>query len=402
MKRGLTILFAAAEALLVVAIGLAIPLVALTVLWAAQFGFGPEWLIFYRAAADLWLIGHGVDVAFVLDPLLATSLGFPGSDAPVPVTIALLGFALLTALLGARAGRRIAESGHLVLGQSVAVGLVAVLGLGIALTASHPAAMPSRWQAAVLPAAVFGVGLLLGVRRERDRKGDRTGLLRTLVERVPLQARDAVGWAVRTGFASVAGLLTISAVVTAAAIGFRYADIITLYESLHTEVLGGFALTLGQLALLPNLVVWTASWLVGPGFAIGTGSSVSPLGTDLGPVPAMPVLGALPTGDLAWGFAGLVAPVAVAFLVAAVFAPTLRRAGVAGIWLVIAGVGSGVVSGAVLGVLAWVSGGSAGPGRLAEVGPNPWVIGVVAALEFTVGAAAGLAAASRRSTDARR
>ncbi len=155
-------LFAAAEALLVVAIGIAIPLLMFTVLWATQFGFGPEWAIFYRAAVDVWLLGHGVDVTFALDPLLAGSLGMTGSEAPFTVTIALLGFALVTALLGARAGRRIAESGHLVLGELTAVVLVAALGLGLALTAWHPAAQPSRWQSAV-PAG----------RRLRDRPADR-------------------------------------------------------------------------------------------------------------------------------------------------------------------------------------------------------------------------------------
>ena len=62
MTRRLTLLFSAFEALLVVAIGVAIPLVPLTILWAAQFGFAPDWSIFWRGAADIWLIGHGVDV----------------------------------------------------------------------------------------------------------------------------------------------------------------------------------------------------------------------------------------------------------------------------------------------------------------------------------------------------
>ena len=30
----------------------------------------------------------------------------------------------------------------------------------------------------------------------------------------------------------------------------------------HAGLLGGIALTLGQLALLPDLVVWAASWFV--------------------------------------------------------------------------------------------------------------------------------------------
>lgn len=395
MTRRLTVLFAAAEALLVVAIGLAVPLLLFSVLWAVQFGFGPEWTLFYRAAVDTWLIGHGVDVTFTLDPLIAASLGMPGSEAPVTVTMALLGFALVTALLGARAGRRIAESGHVVLGQLVAVALVAALGLGLALTAWDAAAQPSRWQSAVLPAAVFAIGLLVGVRRARDVKGDRVGRLRELFDRIP--GREALAGAVRVGFASAAGLLVLASLVTAGAIAVKYAPIISLYESLHTEALGGVAITLGQLALLPNLVVWTASWLVGPGFAIGVGSSVSPLGTDLGPIPAIPVLGALPNGDPAYGFAGLVAPVAAAFLVAVVFAPRMRSAGIRGLRLVAVGLGAGIVGGVTLGILAWGASGSAGPGRLAEVGPNPWAVAGFAALELALGACLGFAAASRRS-----
>ena len=63
MTRRLTLLLAALEAVFLIAIGVAIPLVPLTIVWATHFGFGPDWLIFWRAAADVWLIGHGVDVS---------------------------------------------------------------------------------------------------------------------------------------------------------------------------------------------------------------------------------------------------------------------------------------------------------------------------------------------------
>ncbi|MEZ5189477.1 MAG: hypothetical protein R2717_00350 [Schumannella sp.] len=75
MTRRLTVLFAALEALLVVAIGVAIPLVPMTAIWAAQFGFAPDWLIFWRGAVDVWLLGHGVDVTFTLDAATASALG---------------------------------------------------------------------------------------------------------------------------------------------------------------------------------------------------------------------------------------------------------------------------------------------------------------------------------------
>ena len=80
------------------------------------------------------------------------------------------------------------------------------------------------------------------------------------------------------------------------------------------------------------------------------------------------------------------------------FGPRLRRAlqGDASVLMFAAGLGMGVVGGVVLGLLAWWSGGAAGPGRLVEVGPNPVAVGALAALELGVGAVAGLAASTRR------
>jgi hypothetical protein len=57
--------------------------------------------------------------------------------------------------------------------------------------------------------------------------------------------------------------------------------------------------------------------------------------------------------------------------------------------------GGGLSGGLVLGFLAAASSGAAGPGRLAEVGPDPILVGLIAALEFAVGTGIGLAAASR-------
>src|SRR4051812_20243190 len=325
MNRSLTVLFAAAEALLVAAIGLAITLVPLTVLWGAQFGFAPDWAIFWRSAVDVWLLGHGVNITFVLDPAVAATLALPGSEAPITITIALLGFALLTALLAMRAGRRIAETRHRVLGELVAVGVFAAISLGLTLSTFHPAAQPSLWQGVALPTGAFALGMLLGVRRTRDLLDDRTGLIRDRMPALPSGIRTVLATAARGGAAAAAGVIALAAIVTCLALVAGFARIITLYETLHTELLGGVAVTLGQLAFTPNVVIWSMSWLVGPGFAIGTGSAVSPLGTHLGPLPSIPMLGALPESGFDFGFVGLVVPVATGFLVAALFGPRLRR-----------------------------------------------------------------------------
>ncbi|MEP6481162.1 MAG: DUF6350 family protein [Rhodoglobus sp.] len=399
MNRQLTALFAAFEALLVVAIGIAIPLAPLTILWGVQYGFALDWTTFWRTSVDLWLVGHGVDITLVLDPATAASLGVVGAAVPVTITIAALGFALLTVLLGVRAGRRVGEARYSGLGELVSLGTFAALSFAVTLSTSHPDASPSLWQGTVLPTAVFAIGLAIGVRRTRreqatasPRQLGRT--LRDPTRNWPPEARATAVAALRGGAAAAAGIITLAALALAGLLALSYAKIITLYESLHTELLGGIAVTLGQIAFLPNIVIWTASWLVGPGFAVGTGSSVSPLGTELGPVPAIPILGVLPAGQLAFGFVGLLVPVVVGFFVGAVLGPALKPV-VNGGLVVVAGIGVGVVGGVILGLLAWFSAGAAGPGRLADVGPNPWSVGLAAALELGVSAVIGLLASAR-------
>ncbi len=402
MNRPLTALFAALEALLVAAIGVGIPLVPLTVLWAFQYGLQIDWIVFWRAATDIWLLGSGVDVTMTLNPAIAASLGFPGAGAPFILTIAPLGFALLTALLGVRAGRRIVETPHYRLGILVAIGTFAIASLAITLSTVFASARPSIWQGIVLPTAVFALGTWIGHELGRRAADARPGRIPGWFAQWRPQHRALVAVALRGGAAASSIVLVVSAVLVALLLLGSYAKIITLYEGMHAGVLGGIAVTVGQLAFLPNLVIWAASWLVGPGFAIGTGSSVGPLGTSLGPIPAVPILGALPSGDLAWGFLGLLVPVLAGFVAAIVLRPRLvRELEPAGRWpwLLGAGLLVGVVGGILLGLLAWASAGSAGPGRLIDVGPAPWLVGAYGALEFGIAAVIGMLAGRPARSD---
>ena len=397
MNRQLTALFAAFEAILVVAIGVAIPLVPLTLLWGIQYGLAIDWAVFWRVSVDTWLLGHGVDITMTLDPVTAAQLGLPAAGAPFTLTIALLGFALLTVLLGVRAGRRVAETRFRLLGELVSLTTFALASFAVTFTALHADARPSLVQGTLLPTLVFAVGMAIGVRRTRNLQDDRGSSIRDWINDWPAPVRDVVTTALRGGAAAAATVFTLAAVLTAAAILVSYARIITLYESLHTEVLGGVTITLAQLALLPNLIIYTASWLVGPGFALGTGSAVSPLDTQLGPIPAIPVLGALPPGALAFGFVGLLVPVVTGFLVGAILGPGARRK-LGRRDLAIVAVGIGLVGGVILGLLAWASTGAAGPGRLQDVGPNPLAVGGWATLELGLAAMVGLFASLKRSS----
>lgn len=402
MNRTTVALLAALEAVVVVAIGLGICLVPLTVLWAVQYHLAADWFVFWRAAADVWLVGHGVNLTVVLDARLGASLGLPGAALPFQITIAALGFAALTAGLGVRTGTRAAETPYRVTGAVSAVVTFAVLATIITLAAGSVPVRPSVWQGILLPPFVYAIGVLIGLgfaalREGPELAGAPSAVVRRWFDAVPHTVRAAAGAAFRAGTAAAALVIAGAAIILALLILGNFGNIIGLYEQLQAGALGGAALTVGQLALLPNLVVWLASWLIGPGFAIGTGSSVSPIGTDLGPLPGLPLLGVIPSGGVAFGLVGVLVPLIAGFLAAVLLRSRIveARAKHGTGWLVLTAVGIGLVAGIELGLLAWWSSGAMGPGRLHDVGPNPWLVGSIASAEVAIAAIIGLVAGVR-------
>lgn len=65
---------------------------------------------------------------------------------------------------------------------------------------------------------------------------------------------------------------------------------------LQPGLFGGLLLFLLNILYLPNFLIATLSYLAGAGFAIGRETLISPLTFELGKIPALPILGALPTG----------------------------------------------------------------------------------------------------------
>lgn len=412
MRRTTIALLAGLEASVAALIGLGIALVPLMLLWAVHFGLAVDATLFFRAAADVWLLGHGVDLVLQLDPVTAEQTGLPGAGDPFPITIALLGFALISVAFARRIGRRSAAEGHSFTGGIAAVAVYAVVGFVLATAAGVEGARSSPWQAALLPAFVMAVGVVIGAVVESLRDDPMTdaagGFVRRRVADLPPVLVETVRIVVRIGAGAAFGLLAVAGVLVAALITVDYATIAGLYQSLGSGIDGGIALTVAELSLIPNLVIWGAAWLLGPGFAIGAGSSVAPTGTLLGPVPGIPLLGALPSEAQPFGALWLVVPVLIGFLGSWLVVPTRSstawnphagREDVRTAWWfpAVIGVGSGAVGGVVLGLLAWWSGGAVGPGRLAEVGPDPWAVGGVAALVFGIGAIAGAYSARARS-----
>jgi hypothetical protein len=90
--------------------------------------------------------------------------------------------------------------------------------------------------------------------------------------------------------------LGVSALVLGISLAFHLSTIENLVVVLQPGWLGGVLLFLFNLVYLPNAVIATFAYMAGPGFAIGAHTLVAPLTHRILEIPAVPVLGALPTG----------------------------------------------------------------------------------------------------------
>ena len=92
---------------------------------------------------------------------------------------------------------------------------------------------------------------------------------------------------------AVIGLGALAALVVA--LVAHWPRVVALHEGLEPDAVGAVVLTLVQLAYLPNLLAWSASFVLGAGVDLGVGGSVAPGAVDPVLLPAVPVLGAVPS-----------------------------------------------------------------------------------------------------------
>lgn len=350
-----------------------------------------------------WLLGHGVPLGTTigpvgLTPLLLTALvGWRLYRAGVHVTRAV-GARHNGSLRDAVAAAVAVGAGYGALG---ALAAWAVSGPGLAVPAAR-----AGWTFAALGAA----GALVGALRS-------TGALVVLVRRLPPVLRHGT----RAGVVAALLVLAAGAGFTGLSVavgGGRAADTIGAYQ---TGVAGQAGITLVSVAYAVNAAVWAAAYLLGPGFLLGADTVVRLTEVTVGPLPTIPLLAGLPEGPVGAAGAALLAVPVLAGMASGWLmtrgllrsrpptVPAARQAGKArgaerpatgaptslpG-WARVLGAAflAGPVAGAVLGLLAWLSGGPLGSGRLAQVGPVPWQVAVIGAGVVAVSASLGAAAA---------
>lgn len=352
--------------------GLVTLAVPVLLVWATDSRSGSGAADATRSVGQLWLLAHG------------DALSVPGGS----VGLTPLGLMALPLLLLHRAGRHAARTaGVTSLAQAlrlvVAVAFPYAVAAGVlsglsATTHVHPAPVQAVLGALALGAA----GSATGVLRE-------AGLLRSLRRLPPPVRRQLAAVA-----AATCALVAAGSLLAGLSFALHAGRASALAGASDPGFLGGLALLALGLACVPNAAVWGASWLAGPGFAVGVGTSAGPFATQLGAVPAVPLLAALPADPVpTWlGVVALAVPVAAGVLGGLVLARRLaggaRTAALEGL---VTGLGTGVV----LALLAWQSGGPLGGGRLVDVGPSPWQVGLAVALEVAAGAAAAAAVVRR-------
>jgi hypothetical protein len=319
-----------------------------------------------RVGTDAWLLGQGAHLHLVTGSVSATITAVP------------LGLTLLSVWVAHRFGRWAArtsavEDGRtLALGAVVMSGLPAVLALVCALLASTPVAE------AGLPSSFVGTFLV-------TLAGGGTGLLRESRHTVPWPA--LVPAPVRTvalgAVASTLVLAAMAAVLLAVALLLDLGAAANVLSRLHADAAGGALYTVLVAAVAPNAVLLTGSYLLGPGFAVGTGTIVSPGLVTLGPVPAFPLLAALPSEGTppAWLDALVAAPVLAAVLGTVLVLrrhPALTYGSGA-----LRGLAGGVCGGLLVTALTALAGGAVGPGRMVDVGAD--LVGTVVAATVSMG-----------------
>jgi hypothetical protein len=330
-----------------------------------------------------WLLGHGVPIgtsigALGLAPLLLTTLiGWRLNRAGLHVTRAI----------GARHSGKIGDA--LLVG--FAIGLCySLLGSLAGLAVDAPHTEVSSGHAAINFFLLGTAGALFGALRGTD-------ALSVLARRAPQLLRHGI----RTGMVAALLLLAAGAAVAGLSVAVGGGPAADMISEFRTGVAGQAGITLVSLAYGANAVVWSAAYLLGPGFALGTGSAVRLTEVTAGPLPTLPLLSGLPNGPMgAAGIALLAIPVVVGLtagwlMVLRVLSDRKDGPKPADLpWRLVLGGGllAGPVAGLLIGLMCVFSSGSLGDGRMAVVGPDPWQVGLVATAVVAVSATIGAAA----------
>ncbi len=347
------------------------PVVAVAlVAWIAETRSGAPAYEAVRVAFNGWLLAHGA--------WLRTDAG-PVGLAPLALSILIFRQLMRAGINSARAtgAATVGGGAWVVLALSTVYGVLGMVVAFLAGTAGVHADLPIAGLATALFAAVATSAGVLRV----------NGIGTLVAGRLPLP----VARSLPAGALAACVVLGAGALLAGVCLAFAADDATMFFGAFSPGVVGSFALFGLSALYTPTAAVWGAAYVIGPGFAVGSGTSVSAVDVSLGTMPAFPLLAALPVERPAgWAMVllgvPLLAGVAAGFLAARRRVPGERWAST-----LFGAALAGPVAGGLLGVAAYAAGGPVGSGRLTAVGPSPWRVALVCAIEVTLFAVVGAA-----------
>ncbi|TDN87536.1 DUF6350 family protein [Microbacterium sp. BK668] len=316
MHRLIVALLAAFDAAIAVAVGIAAILAPLTLVWVLGLGDTADWTALWPAGAAVWQFGHLAPLQVTLPGDYLAVTGIDEAAASFVLSLAPLAFATFTGVFAARSGVRASRADAWATGVGTGTLVVAALATLVSLTSQNPVAVAEVWQAILFPTLVYAVPALVAavVAEWREAPDGVVARIRDRTEAWRGGWGDVVGVSARASAVAVTGLVGVGALLVAVALTARAGDIVALYQAANLDLLGATAVTLAQFAYLPTLVVWGMSFAAGPGFSLGAGSAVSPSGTQVGVVPGVPILGAIPESTSPWLLLIVLLPIGVGAL----------------------------------------------------------------------------------------
>jgi hypothetical protein len=175
-----------------------------------------------------------------------------------------------------------------------------------------------------------------------------------------------------------AGYLVVASLLSAGMLAAHFSDAVALQRQLAPGA-AGLPVALLGISAAPNAVLATVGYLTGPGFDIGTSTSVSAFGVSSGRLPVFPLLAGLPHQQpAAWlGVLLILAPALLAGWAVLRTVPAGQRSRADRLLDCAA---AAALAGLLLAVLTGLAAGDLGRNALRGVGADWWAVGPSTAL----------------------
>jgi hypothetical protein len=299
-----------------------------------------------RAAAWVWLGFHNIAFALSLPPS-----GAEGFLSYLPLGALIFPFLAIRNSF-TRVVDRLDQETHLVNVARVHFTLIYCLFAELLIFASKTEAVRPVWYLAI---AILIPGVYLTTLT--------VGKKVTLTQPVNLGTRI------------VALLLAISAIFLSVLLFINLSTVKDLITVLRPGIIGGALLLLINIVYLPNAAVATMAYMSGTGFGVGANTLISPMENSVTQIPALPILGALPSTEHPLALFSIFFFVMAGALLASWSIASSTKI----LWQ------SYFVSIASIFILTYFSRGSLLTEEMSTVGPSMWKFPLSVAIEMGIG-----------------